>query len=43
MKIQNINFKKVFLALFALCLVFAIVSTAVELSNGRWEDAVTCE
>jgi len=43
MKIQNINFKKAFIALFALCLVFAIVSTAVELSNGRWEDALTYE
>jgi len=43
MKIQNINFKKAFLALFALCLVFAIVSTALELSSGRWEDALTYE
>jgi len=43
MKIQNINFKKAFIALLAVFLVFTIVSVAVELSDGRWNDAVTYE
>jgi|GEM_PF-3089774 len=43
MKIQNINFKNAFIALFVIFLVFTIVSVAVELSDGRWNDAVTYE
>jgi len=43
MKIQNINFKKAFIALFAAFLVFTVVSASVELSDGRWNDAVAYE
>jgi len=43
MNIENINFKKVFLAFFATFLIFTVVSVSIELSNGRWEDAVTYE
>lgn len=43
MNIQNINFKKVFLGFLAVFLLFTVVSVAVELSNGGWQDAVTYE
>ena len=43
MKIQDINFKKAFIAFFAVLLIFSNVSISVELSNGRRRDAVAYE
>jgi len=43
MKIQNINFKKVFIVFFAAFLIFTIASVSVEVANGRWKDAVDFE
>jgi len=43
MKIQNINFKKVFIIFFAAFLIFTAVSTIFAISDGQWNDAVTFE
>ena len=43
MKLQNINFKKVFIVFFALFLVFTAVSTIFAISDGQWSDAVEFE
>jgi len=41
MKIQNINFKKAMIIFSAIFLIFTIISTSVEIANGRWDDAIS--
>jgi len=43
MKLQNINFKKVFIIFFAAFLVFTAVSFVYAASSGQWSEAVHFE
>jgi len=39
-KIERFNFKVGFLAILGAFLIFAIIGTSIQLSNGRWGDGV---
>ena len=43
MKIQNINFKKVFIIFFASLSIFSVVSVLQSVATSQWEEAVSFE